>query len=114
MIAICEVAELASAGYLKATPHRVLSSGRERVSVPFFYNPRLEAVVRPLALPAELEWEREEGERWRNPANELIAEYGANAFKSLARSHPAVLRRWHADLRVDPQTGRVENERENS
>ena len=86
----------------------VLSSGRERVSVPFFYNPRLEAVVRPLALPAELEWEREEGERWRNPANELIAEYGANAFKSLARSHPAVLRRWHADLRVDPQTGRVE------
>ena len=75
-----EVAELASAGYLKATPHRVLSSGRARVSVPFFYNPRLEAVVRPLALPAELEWEREEGERWRNPANELIAEYGANAF----------------------------------
>ena len=52
--------------------------------------------------------EREEGERWRNPANELIAEYGANAFKSLARSHPSVLRRWHADLRVDPQTGRVE------
>ena len=103
-----EVAELASAGYLKATPHRVLSSGRERVSVPFFYNPRLEAVVRPLALPAALEWEREEGERWRNPANELIAEYGANAFKSLARSHPTVLRRWHADLRVDPQTGRVD------
>ena len=46
---------------------------------------------------ASLPWEREEdaGEveaRWRTQGkNAQVAEYGANAFKSLARSHPAVM-----------------------
>ncbi len=38
-----------SNGLLKATPHRVINrSGRERYSVPFFYDPHVEAVVEPL------------------------------------------------------------------
>jgi len=36
-----------------------------------------------------------------------VAEYGANAFKSLARSHPAVMVRHHPDLRVC-EDGRIE------
>ena len=55
-----ECAQMASAGYLLATPHRVLAARGERVSVPFFYNPALSATVRPLELPASLPWEREE------------------------------------------------------
>ena len=38
-----------SNGRLKATPHRVINrSGRERYSVPFFYDPAVTAVVEPL------------------------------------------------------------------
>ena len=54
-----EVAEVASGGYLLATPHRVLSTAATRLSVPFFYNPSLETVVEPLALPPSLAWERD-------------------------------------------------------
>ena len=35
-------------GRIKATEHRVLSPGRERFSIPFFYEPRVDAVIRPL------------------------------------------------------------------
>uniref|UniRef100_A0A0G4I6L0 Fe2OG dioxygenase domain-containing protein n=1 Tax=Chromera velia CCMP2878 TaxID=1169474 RepID=A0A0G4I6L0_9ALVE len=34
--------------------------------------------------------------------NRLIAQFGMNAFKSLARSHPEVMKRHHPDLRVCP------------
>ena len=99
-----EVCQMMSRGYLLATPHRVLSTPRARLSIPYFYNPALEATVEPLELPASLPWEREaeyDRERhWRRPQNALLAEYGANAFKSLARSHPAVFARHHSDLRL--------------
>jgi hypothetical protein len=51
--------QVASGGYLLATPHRVLSTPVTRLSVPFFYNPSLETVVEPLALPSSLAWERD-------------------------------------------------------
>jgi isopenicillin N synthase-like dioxygenase len=35
-------------GRIKATPHRVLGSARERCSIPFFYEPRPDAVIAPL------------------------------------------------------------------
>ena len=67
--------------------------------MPFFWNPRLEYQVAPVALPQSLPWERDSGyddqRHWRRPSNAMLQSYGANAFKSLARSHPAVLRRWH-------------------
>ena len=37
-----------TAGRIKATEHRVLGPGRERCSIPFFYEPRVDAVIRPL------------------------------------------------------------------
>ena len=51
--------QVASGGYLLATPHRVLSTPVTRLSVPFFYNPSLETVVEPLSLPSSLAWERD-------------------------------------------------------
>ena len=35
-------------GRIRATEHRVLGPGRERFSIPFFYEPRVDAVIRPL------------------------------------------------------------------
>jgi len=99
-----EVAEVASGGYLLATPHRVLSPSAARLSIPFFYNPSLETVVDPLQLPASLAWERDGAydatRHWRRPSNAMLREYGQNAFKSLARSHPAVFAAHHSDLKV--------------
>jgi isopenicillin N synthase-like dioxygenase len=39
-----------TAGRLRATAHRVLSPGRERFSIPFFYEPRVDAKIAPLPL----------------------------------------------------------------
>ena len=37
-------------GRIRATEHRVLGSGRERFSIPFFYEPCVDAVIAPLPL----------------------------------------------------------------
>ena len=45
-----KVLERWSAGRIKATPHRVLGSGRSRMCIPFFYEARAEAEFRPLPM----------------------------------------------------------------
>lgn len=42
--------ERLTGGYIRATRHRVLSVGRERFSVPFFYEPRADARLVPLPI----------------------------------------------------------------
>ena len=42
--------ERCSAGILRATRHRVLSTGQPRYSIAFFYEPRHDAVIAPLPL----------------------------------------------------------------
>ncbi len=37
-------------GRIKATEHRVIGSGRERMSIPFFYEARADAEIRPLPM----------------------------------------------------------------
>ena len=39
-------------GRIKATEHRVIGTGRERMSVPFFYEARADAEIRPLPIDA--------------------------------------------------------------
>jgi isopenicillin N synthase-like dioxygenase len=46
-----EVLERWSAGRIRATEHRVIGSGQERYSIPFFYEARADAEIRP--LPAD-------------------------------------------------------------
>jgi isopenicillin N synthase-like dioxygenase len=43
-----KILERLSAGRIKATRHRVIGYGRERKSIPFFYEPRADAEFRPL------------------------------------------------------------------
>jgi isopenicillin N synthase-like dioxygenase len=95
---IGEMLEIATRGYLTATRHRVVSppAGVERFSVPFFLGPRLDAVVEPLELPADLAT----GARGisADKDNPLLAAFGENALVGWLRSHPKVAQRWWADV----------------
>ena len=108
-----EMLQLRTRGYYLATPHRVVSKAASgagsppRLSVPYFWNPRLDAVIEPMeSLPETLTWLRPEPEdvaetrSHGDGGNRLIGEYGLNALKSLARSHPEVMARHHPDLEV--------------
>ncbi|MER0443887.1 2-oxoglutarate and iron-dependent oxygenase domain-containing protein [Streptomyces sp. Edi4] len=91
-----ELLEVATNGYLVATNHRVVSPPRatERFSVPFFYNPRLDARIEPLVFP----YAAHAPGATADPANPLFAEYGRNELKGKLRAHPLVAARHHADL----------------
>ncbi|WP_369247377.1 isopenicillin N synthase family dioxygenase [Streptomyces sp. R41] len=91
-----ELLEVATNGYLIATNHRVVSpaGATERFSVPFFYNPRLDARVEPLPFPHA---SAAPGVT-TDPANPLFAEYGRNELKGKLRAHPLVAARHHAEL----------------
>ncbi|MET8980666.1 2-oxoglutarate and iron-dependent oxygenase domain-containing protein [Streptomyces sp. NPDC004539] len=91
-----ELLEVATNGYLLATNHRVVSppAAVERFSVPFFYNPRLDARVEPLVFPHA---STAPGVT-TDPANPLFAEYGFNELKGKLRAHPLVAERHHASL----------------
>ncbi|MFI5530670.1 isopenicillin N synthase family dioxygenase [Kitasatospora sp. NPDC051853] len=91
-----ELLEVATDGYLKATRHRVVSpaGARERFSVPFFYNPRLDAHIEPLDFPNA----HHAPGATEDPANPLFAEFGRNELKGYARAHPEVTKRHHPEL----------------
>ncbi|SEN83567.1 Isopenicillin N synthase [Actinacidiphila rubida] len=91
-----ELLEVATDGYLKATNHRVVSppGARERFSVPFFYNPRLDGRVTALDFPYA---DRAPGVT-QDTDNPLFDEYGRNALKGWLRAHPEAARRQHPEL----------------
>ncbi|MDW8810167.1 2-oxoglutarate and iron-dependent oxygenase domain-containing protein [Streptomyces scabiei] len=91
-----ELLEVATNGYLLATRHRVVSpaGATERFSVPFFYNPRLDARVEPLVFP----YASVAPGVTDDPGNPLFAEYGFNELKGKLRAHPLVAERYHAGL----------------
>ncbi|MER5546809.1 2-oxoglutarate and iron-dependent oxygenase domain-containing protein [Streptomyces sp. NPDC002589] len=91
-----ELLEVATNGYLLATNHRVVSpvGATERFSVPFFYNPRLDARIDPLPFPHAAQAPGVTAD----PSNPLYAEYGYNELKGKLRAHPLVAERHHGDL----------------
>ena len=104
VVNVGEILELASNGYLKATPHRVVSppGGAERTSIAFFLGARLDATVPVLDLAPELA--AQAGGLTQDPLNPLFHEVGRNYLKGRLRSHPDVARRHHADL-LEPAAG---------
>lgn len=104
-ILICNLGELAeiwSNNYFMATPHRVLrhsSSTQNRISLPVFYNPRIDQAMEPIKT-INMTWTRGEGKQWRRQHNKFMGNVGENSFKSLARSHPRVFERHHSDLSI--------------
>lgn len=94
-----EMMQLLTSGYFAATVHRVVSpiAPNERVSLAYFFNPKLEATLRPFMLPADLAAQARGGES-TDPDNPILANYGDNSLKVRLRAHPDVARRHHADL----------------
>lgn len=99
VINLGEMLQIATHGYFKATVHRVVSppAGVERVSVPYFFNPRLEATLAPVALPPELAAYAPGGQS-ADASNPIFANYGENSMKVRLRAHPDVAARHQADL----------------
>jgi isopenicillin N synthase-like dioxygenase len=89
IVNIGELLEVATGGYLRATEHRVHLSrpGRERISVPYFFNPRLDARIPVLSLPDEL---ATHARARTDPSDPIFSVYGRNAWKSRLRAHPDV------------------------
>lgn len=92
IVNIGELLEAATRGYLRTTEHRVNLQGpaTDRISVPYFFNPRLDARIPVLSLPAELRAVAAEWSAAQDPADPIFSVYGRNAWKSRLRSHPDV------------------------
>ena len=90
--------ERATNGYVTAAHHHVVSppSGHERISIPYFFSPRLDFAVVPIVLPAALAADA----HWRelDDADAGTSDYGHSALNVLLRSHPTVAERHHPDL----------------
>ena len=101
VVNIGELLEIATNGYLKATNHRVISpkAGTERISIPYFHGPALDAVIPTIELPAELAAEAPGVER--DPGNPLHPVFGRNWLKSRLRAHPNVVEAQHPHLVVN-------------
>ena len=101
IVNIGELLEVATGGYLRATEHRVHLShaARPRISVPYFFNPRLDAQIPVLSLPDELVAQA----RVRaDPSDPIYSVYGRNAWKSRLRAHPDVAAaHGHSSLTAD-------------
>jgi isopenicillin N synthase-like dioxygenase len=99
VVNIGEMLELATNGYLKATLHRVISPlrGTDRISLPFFYNPALDATMPRLAVAPE--YQAKARGLSVDPTNSPILEtYGDNALRYRLRAHPNVVAAHHEDL----------------
>lgn len=95
IVNIGELLEVATGGYLRATRHRVLAPppGTDRVSIPYFLNPALDALVPIIALAPELAALSRGVEA--DPDNPIFNTYGENAWKSRTRAHPDVAELHH-------------------
>jgi isopenicillin N synthase-like dioxygenase len=99
VVNIGEMLELATDGYLKATLHRVVSPkiGSDRISIPFFFNPALDATMPHLDLDPALRSETRGLSV--DPDNSPILEtYGDNVLRYRLRAHPNVAAIHHGDL----------------
>ncbi|UOE43899.1 isopenicillin N synthase family dioxygenase [Agromyces larvae] len=100
IVNIGELLEIATDGYLKATLHRVVSPapGTERISIPYFHGPALDARVPSIELPAA--FAAEAPGATDDPTNPLHAVFGENWLKSRLRAHPNVVEAQHPQLLV--------------
>ncbi|HEU4618785.1 MAG TPA: 2-oxoglutarate and iron-dependent oxygenase domain-containing protein [Gammaproteobacteria bacterium] len=94
-----EMLQAATAGFLRATLHRVKSPppGRARISIAYFFHPRLESIFEPIALAAELA-ARAPGGQNADPRDPVFSTFGENYLKIRMRSHPDVAARYYADV----------------
>jgi isopenicillin N synthase-like dioxygenase len=99
-----EMLQAATNGYLRATKHRVVSppAGRERLSLAYFFHPRLDAMFSPVPLSPELAAQAGGGQN-ADPSDPVFATFGDNYLKIRLRSHRDVALAHYGDIvRRDP------------
>jgi isopenicillin N synthase-like dioxygenase len=91
-----EMLQSVTNGYLRATPHRVVSppSGKARLSIAFFAHPRLEARFEPLSLPPALA-SHARGAQNADPTDPIFSTFGENCLKIRLRAHPDVAEKFY-------------------
>jgi len=93
-----EMLQRSTNGYLRATPHRVVSPvDAARTSIAFFFNPSYESVFEAIELPPDLARQAPGGEH-QMIDDEIHAVFGDNNLRTRLRSHPDVAARHYADL----------------
>jgi isopenicillin N synthase-like dioxygenase len=94
-----EMLQAATSGYLRATKHRVVSPprGQERISIAYFFHPRLDCVFEPIVLPPELAAQAPGGEN-ADPNDPVFKVFGDNYLKIRLRSHPDVAAAHYPDV----------------
>lgn len=97
-----EMLQIATDGYLRATPHRVVSPAqdKERISIAYFFNPRLDAVFEQIPLPPDLAAKATGGQNL-NPGDPVFTTFGANTLKIRMRAHPDVTERFYKDVALE-------------
>ncbi|RUP52000.1 hypothetical protein BC936DRAFT_143734 [Jimgerdemannia flammicorona] len=82
-----------------ATTHRVLNNaaGRDRISVPVFFNPAVDARMPDVRVPDDILALAPARVISDVKEHQLLQDsiYGVNAFKGLSRSHVNVFERWY-------------------
>lgn len=94
-----EMLQAATSGYLRATKHRVVSPppGKERLSIAYFFHPRLDCVFEPVALPPALAAAARGGDN-EDPTDPVLKCFGDNYLKIRLRSHPDVADAHYRDV----------------
>ena len=94
-----EMLQVATSGYLRATKHRVCSplGGDARLSVAYFFHPRLDCVFDPVHLPQELAAAARGGNN-ADPRDPVFRVFGENYLKIRLRSHPDVAAAHYRDV----------------
>ena len=103
-----EMMQSATGGYLRATKHQVVSPppGKQRISVAYFFNPRLESKFEPVTLPPDLDRHAIGGQNL-DPTDPVFTTFGANTLKIRMRAHPDVTSAHYADVEFSSLTDNI-------
>jgi isopenicillin N synthase-like dioxygenase len=94
---VCNIGDMLdrmTAGRYRSTPHRVRNtSGRNRLSFPFFFDPSFDAEVRPIEGVTPLAVSADSADRWDHAnVHEFHGTYGEYLLKKVAHVFPELRR----------------------
>jgi isopenicillin N synthase-like dioxygenase len=90
---VCNIGDMLdrlTRGVYRSTPHRVLNtSGRDRLSFPFFFDPGFDALVDPIELGDAAVPHDDKGERWdRASVHDFEGTYGEYVLAKVSKVFP--------------------------
>lgn len=92
---ICNIGDMLeklTGGYYRSTPHRVRnSSGQERYSFPFFFDPAFDATISPIDMSSARNWGTGGNNRWDHQnIHDYQGTYGEYLISKVSKVFPAL------------------------